>query len=193
VLPLDYAFMRNAEKYPDPDKFRPERWIKKGWPTYLEPLTKFPTVKGMTSFGWGQRRCLGQSITQDELVVACGGLLWAFHLKHKVDPQTGQKVAVSADKSNSLLIVKPDPFQMVFEPRSAERKAEVVEQWKMAERKDTEDRAAFVLREHISEALSDLTSEMPGVPETIKATCRSTVVHVCNGYDESARPGPKLR
>ncbi|ORY10343.1 cytochrome P450 [Clohesyomyces aquaticus] len=152
ILPLDWAMLRNPDKYPDPDSFRPERWLEAEWPTFQEPLTKFPTIKGLSSFGWGQRQCLGQSLTQDELVVACGGLLWAFNLKSKVDPVTGQEIEVPLDKSNSLLIVKPDPFQMAFEPRSAARKVEVIEQWREAESKDKAERAAFLKFAEVKEA-----------------------------------------
>ena len=144
ILPLDYAFLRNPVKYPDPETFRPERWLEAGWPTFQAPLNKFPTIKGMTSFGWGQRQCLGMSLTQDEMVVATGALMWAFNLKRKVDPATGLDIEVPLDKSNSLLIVKPDPFQMVFEPRSTARRAETIEQWKQAEARDAEERAAFL-------------------------------------------------
>ncbi|KAF2684398.1 cytochrome P450 [Lentithecium fluviatile CBS 122367] len=144
ILPLDYAFLRNPVKYPDPENFRPERWLEKGWPTFKEPMSKFPTIKGMSSFGWGQRQCLGMSLTQDEMVVATGALMWAFNLKRKEDPTTGQEIEVPLDKSNSLLIVKPDPFQMAFEPRSAARRAQLIEQWKQAESKDAEERAAFL-------------------------------------------------
>ncbi|KAF2746386.1 cytochrome P450 [Sporormia fimetaria CBS 119925] len=143
ILPLDYAFLRNPKKYPFPEEFRPERWLENTWPTYQEPLTKFPTVKGLTSFGWGRRQCLGMSLTQDELVAACGGLLWAFNLKHKRTPQ-GDMIPVPLNKSNSLLIVKPDPFEMVFEPRSDTRTKEVVEQWRAASKEDEEKRAAFL-------------------------------------------------
>ncbi|KAF2259878.1 cytochrome P450 [Lojkania enalia] len=153
ILPLDFAFLRNPTKYPDPENFRPERWLEPGWPTYQEPLTKFPTIKGMTSFGWGQRQCLGQSLTQDECVVACGGLLWAFSLKRKVDPESGEEIEVPLNKSNSLLIVKPDPFQMAFEPRSEGRKVQVTAQWKEAEAKDNEERAAFLRAAEAKEAL----------------------------------------
>ncbi|KAK4108835.1 cytochrome P450 [Canariomyces notabilis] len=124
LLPLDLAFLRNPKRYPDPDSFRPERWLEPGWPTYQTPLTKYPTLKGMSSFGWGQRQCLGMAVTQDELVVACGALAWCFNLKPKRDPVTGEHFPVPLDKSNSLLIIKPDPFRMEFEPRSEERKRE---------------------------------------------------------------------
>lgn len=98
----------------------------------------------MTSFGWGQRECLGQTLTEDELVVACGALAWCFNLKHKKDPVTGQNMPVPIDKSNSLLIIKPDPFQMAFEPRSEMRRQEALRLWKESEAKDMHDRAHFL-------------------------------------------------
>ncbi|KAK4925644.1 hypothetical protein LTR28_012230, partial [Elasticomyces elasticus] len=136
ILPLDYAFLHNETKYPDSWNFRPERWLEPSWPTYQEPLTQFPTLKGMTSFGWGQRACLGQTLTQDELVVACGGLAWAFTLKRKTDPVTGKLIDPPLNKSNSLLIVKPDPFEMAFEPRNEKKAQQIKEQWEQAEAED---------------------------------------------------------
>ncbi|KAF9694288.1 hypothetical protein EKO04_007878 [Ascochyta lentis] len=144
ILPLDYAFLRNPVKYPDPESYRPERWLEAGWPTFQGPLTKFPMITGMSSFGWGQRQCLGMSITRDETITGCGGLMWAFNLKRKVDPVSRREIEVPLDKSNSLLIIKPDEFEMAFEPRSEARKAEIAQQWKDAEAKDAAERAAFL-------------------------------------------------
>ncbi|KAM3079618.1 hypothetical protein ACMFMG_006030 [Clarireedia jacksonii] len=144
ILPLDWAFMRNPVKYPDPDNYHPERYLEPSWPTYREPLTMYPTVKGLTSFGFGQRACLGQSITQDELLLACGGLCWAFDMKKKVDPITRREINIDINKSNSLLIIKPDPFQMDFIPRSEARRQQIIEQWESAERKELEDQAEFL-------------------------------------------------
>jgi hypothetical protein len=144
ILPLDWAFLRNPVKYPQPDEYRPERWLEAGWPTFQEPLTRYPDIVGMTSFGWGQRQCLGMSITRDETVTACGGLMWAFNLKRKVDATTGKEIEVPLNKSNSLLIIKPDPFEMAFEPRSEKRRQEVLDQWREAEVKDLEERAEFL-------------------------------------------------
>ena len=142
LLPLDWAFLRNEKKYPDPDNYRPERWLEPSWPTYQEPLSQFPTVMGMTSFGWGQRACLGQSLTRDETLIACGGLMWAYNLKKKTGPD-GQIVEPSISKSNSLLIVKPDPYELAFEPRSAARKAEIISQWEESDRADRTERENF--------------------------------------------------
>lgn len=101
-------------------------------------------VKGMSSFGYGQRACLGQTLTQDELLVACGGLMWAFNLKRKVDPVTRREIDISTTASNSLLLIKPDPFQMAFVPRSEARKQEIIQNWKHAEDMDLKQRKAFV-------------------------------------------------
>ncbi|KAK8030644.1 hypothetical protein PG990_000378 [Apiospora arundinis] len=147
ILPLDWAFLRNPNKYPDPDNFRPERWLEAGWPTFQEPLTQYPTLRGMTSFGWGQRQCLGQSLTEDELIVACGALAWCFNLRPKRDPATGLDLPVPVDKSNSLLIIKPDPFDMAFEPRSEERREEALRLWCEAETRDMRKRADFLNRQ----------------------------------------------
>lgn len=107
----------------------------------------------MTSFGWGQRQCLGMSITRDGTVVGCGALLWAFNMKRKINPATGAEIEVPLNKSNSLLIIKPDPFEMAFEPRSAGRKASVVEHWKWVEEQDIEMRARFLREAEEKEAL----------------------------------------
>lgn len=153
-MPLDYAFLRNPVKYPDPASYRPERWLEEGWPTFQGPLTKFPVITGMSSFGFGQRQCLGMSITRDETVTGCGGLMWAFNLKRKIDPVSNKEIEVPLDKSNSLLIIKPDAFEMAFECRSEKRKAEIAHQWRDAEAKDAAQRAAFLRAAEAKEALA---------------------------------------
>lgn len=144
ILPLDYAFLRNPVKYPHPTEFRPERWLEPGWPTFQEPLTKYPDIVGMTSFGWGQRQCLGMSITRDGTLTACGALVWAFNLRRKIDPVSSCEIDVPTNKSNSLLIIKPDPWEMAFESRSLERKNEIMQLWKEAEAKENAERAEFL-------------------------------------------------
>lgn len=65
-------------------------------------------------------------------------------MRKKVDPSTGLEIDIDLNASNSLLIVKPDPFKMEFRPRSLEKKEIMEEQWIMAEKADKEERAAFL-------------------------------------------------
>lgn len=98
---------------------------------------------GMSSFGWGQRQCLGMSITRDETFVSCGGILWGYNMGQKRDA-AGKLIEASIHKSNSLLIVKPDPFEMAFEVRSEKRKADIQRLWKESDEKDTRERQDFL-------------------------------------------------
>ncbi|KAK1001531.1 hypothetical protein LTR54_008428 [Friedmanniomyces endolithicus] len=142
ILPLDYAFLRNEKKYPDADNFRPERWLEPSWPTYQEPLSQFPTIMGMTSFGWGQRACLGQSLTRDETLIGCGSILWAYNLVKKIGAD-GNPIEPSIHDSNSPLIVKPDAYEMAFEPRSESRRKEIISQWEESDANDKAERLSF--------------------------------------------------
>jgi len=77
--------------------------------------------------------------------------MWAFNLKKKVNATTGEEIEVPTAKSNSLLIIKPDSFEMAFEPRSAKRREEVLSLWRDAEEKDHTERAEFLKRAGVSE------------------------------------------
>ena len=106
----------------------------------------------MSSFGYGQRQCLGMNVTQDEMFLACGYLLWSFNMKRKVDPKTGLEIEAPLDKSNSLLIIKPDPFQMAFEPRTEKRRQQIIDQWLEAEETEDARMAAFTADAHKAHA-----------------------------------------
>jgi hypothetical protein len=93
------------------------------------------------------------SITRDETVTGCGALMWAFNLKRKVDPVSGKEIEVPLNKSNSLLIIKPDPWEMAFQPRSEARKQEALALWEEAEAKDIEERADFLRQAEMEEVL----------------------------------------
>lgn len=123
----------------------------------------------MSSFGWGQRQCLGMSLTQDELIVACGALAWCFNLRPKRDSVTGMDLPVPINKSNSLLIIKPDPFQMSFEPRSQERREEALRLWDEAETDDRRHRTDF-----LAAARASRQPPLRTIPPPQK-TCPSTV------------------
>lgn len=85
----------------------------------------------MSPFGWGQRTCIGQGITEDENLLSCGGIAWGFDINFKYTPE-GEKIDVPTDKSNSLLIIKPDKFSIDIRPRVG-REEMIVGQFEKAE------------------------------------------------------------
>jgi hypothetical protein len=65
-------------------------------------------------------------------------------MSKKIDPKTGKEIEIDTHASNSLLIVKPDPFQMAFTPRNKEKREQIIQQWAVAEKQDIEERTEFV-------------------------------------------------
>jgi len=119
---IEQALTRDPELYPDGDSFRPERWLEKEWPTYQEPLTVYPRLKGASGFGWGKRACDGTEQAQAELVVACGSLIWGFEMHPDIDPKTGEQVWPDPFNRSSNVFGGPNPFE--FDLRVREGRAE---------------------------------------------------------------------
>ncbi|CAN8104271.1 unnamed protein product [Discula destructiva] len=130
ILACEWSINRVESKYPDPETYNPGRYLDPSYPTYQEPLTKYPNFRdskhGQHTFGWGRRKCLGMDIVDDELFVTGAGLLWAFNLLQATDAVTGEKVPIDTMATNSHVILEPSAFQMRFEVRSEEKRESVV-------------------------------------------------------------------
>ena len=110
--------------YPDHEHYRPERYLDPSFPTYQEPLTRYPNFRegvGMHTFGWGRRTCLGQTIVDDEMFVAGAAVCWGFDLAPKTCPRTGEEIKFDTQATNSNVILEPKNFPMSIKPRSPER------------------------------------------------------------------------
>lgn len=68
VTPCAYLAHRRPDAFPDPDTFRPERFLERRFPPYVY----FP-------FGGGVRRCIGMSFALIEMQIVLGTLLRNFH------------------------------------------------------------------------------------------------------------------
>lgn len=84
----------------------------------------------MHTFGWGRRKCLGQTIADDELFVAGAGVCWGFDLGRKRCPLTGAVVEFDNQATNSNVILEPKPFPMQIDVRSPARAAQILEGYK---------------------------------------------------------------
>lgn len=115
---------RDPVKYPDPEAFRPERWLDKSYPSYREPLTKFPNLQNYHQFGYGRRTCQGVEIVDQELFLVMAGLAWAFDIRKKKD-SAGNEIIPDDLKYTSLLIAKPAKFDFDLTVRGEERRAAI--------------------------------------------------------------------
>ncbi|KAF6811936.1 Fumitremorgin C synthase 1 [Colletotrichum musicola] len=130
ILACEWNINRVREKYPDPDHYRPDRYLDPSFPTYQEPLSRYPNFRdgvGMHTFGWGRRTCLGQNLVDDEMFVAGAAVCWAFDMGLKKCPATGKDVTFDTQATNSNVILEPLPFPMQFKIRSPERAKAVLD------------------------------------------------------------------
>ncbi|KAI0016429.1 cytochrome P450 [Xylariomycetidae sp. FL0641] len=135
ILACEWAMNRVPERYPDPESYRPERYLEKGWPTYMEPLTRYPNCRegvGMHTFGFGRRTCLGQHIVDDEMFVTGAGVLWGFNLTQKRCPKTGEPIPFDSEGTNAHVILETLPFPCDFTPRSSDRASHILDQYAKA-------------------------------------------------------------
>lgn len=81
-----WAIHRNPRDFPDPDTFRPER--------FLGGLERpYPNKKGHNAFGWGRRQCSGQPLAEQGLFITIARLLWAFSIKPGLDEHVSHILA----------------------------------------------------------------------------------------------------
>lgn len=124
-----WAIHRNPNDFPEPDVFKPERYLK-------ENQLPYPNAKGHNAFGWGRRTCSGQPLAEQGLSMAIVKMLWAFHLRPGLDeqvslptkvPQTfltrltcckGAEVELDIFAYTSAENTRPRPFRARFIPRS---------------------------------------------------------------------------
>lgn len=76
--PLEWSISRDPEIFHEPDSWNPLRWLEPKYPTYQEPLAKFPTITGYSQFGYGRRTCQGMGVTEADLFVGLGSMAWMF-------------------------------------------------------------------------------------------------------------------
>jgi cytochrome P450 len=85
VHAVQWSIHREPNRYPDPESFRPERWLEPGWPTFKEPLTQHPNLQNFSAFGFGRRICPGQHIAERSLYILIARIAWSCDISMKKD------------------------------------------------------------------------------------------------------------
>ncbi|KAK1074070.1 hypothetical protein LTR74_001317 [Friedmanniomyces endolithicus] len=122
--PVQWSIHREAKLYPEPDEFRPERWLEPGWPTYREPLTKFPNLQNYSAFGFGRRICPGLNIAERSLYILVSRVAWSCEISYQKTAAGYDIVPPSYDYVSGFN-VQPKPFPFALKPR--QQRAEFVE------------------------------------------------------------------
>ncbi|KAJ8462272.1 hypothetical protein ONZ51_g11007 [Trametes cubensis] len=110
VMTNIWAIMRDPERFPEPDRFCPERFLKAG-ELDSEILDPSDIV-----FGSGRRVCPGRYFAEDTLFINIASVLHVFNITPALN-ENGIPVAVEY-KIGAGLISTVKPFQCSIQPRS---------------------------------------------------------------------------
>lgn len=126
--------------FPDPEVYNPDRWLNPAYPTFQEPLSQYPSIKGFTTFGYGRRICQGMDLVEQELLIGIGNMAWAGSFRNKRDA-LGREIHNPAHDYTALLISRPKPLVFDLKPRSAERAAAIKQRWAAGREAEGTDRS----------------------------------------------------
>ncbi|GAA5836218.1 hypothetical protein JCM11251_007397 [Rhodosporidiobolus azoricus] len=122
ILCVSWAINRDETYFPEPDVFRPERYMDD---EKEEGVPPYPQKAGHSGFGWGRRICPGMHVAEKSVFIAVVHLLHHFTLSA---PATGKKPDIFAfsDGFNS----RAEPFDIEIKPRGGEERRKVMEREK---------------------------------------------------------------
>ncbi|KAI0696993.1 cytochrome P450 [Cerioporus squamosus] len=106
VIPNNWRFFRNAETYPNPETFSPERFIG--------PEKQFDPRRYL--FGYGRRICPGLHLADATMWLTSVSVLAAFDV---TPPLKDGKPLIPTGRFLDGGISHPEPFECVVKPRSA--------------------------------------------------------------------------
>ncbi|KAI8143828.1 cytochrome P450 [Fennellomyces sp. T-0311] len=109
ILPSAYAMHRDPSRYPDPDKFMPERFMHETKPMAATAAGNYEKRDQFT-FGWGRRQCPGIYLAETQLFVT----LTAVLARCTLEIAENEALPDLDDVRDNGILVTPPPFNMRF-------------------------------------------------------------------------------
>ncbi len=90
------AYSRDPNVYPDPETFKPERWLKNG---RLNPDVRDSET---IAFGYGRRSCPGKHFAMSSLYMIVSTVLHTLSIKAPTDPE-GKPIPLSGRMTQGVI------------------------------------------------------------------------------------------
>ncbi|KAF4616649.1 hypothetical protein D9613_008323 [Agrocybe pediades] len=116
IIPNGWAMLHNADVYPDPFTFNPERFLNEDG-----TLNKSVRDPGHACWGFGRRICPGRYMAFSEIWIAIASLLAVYDIKKAVD-EHGRVIEPTHEYVTGL-VYAPKPYRCSITPRSKEAEA----------------------------------------------------------------------
>ncbi|EMD36556.1 hypothetical protein CERSUDRAFT_115591 [Gelatoporia subvermispora B] len=111
VMANQWAILHDPEDYPEPELFKPERFLKDG---KLDPDVRDPST---IAFGFGRRICPGRHLSDASVFINVASILHVFDMKPAVDEYGTPKLPEA--RATSGFFSYPYPFECDVKARSA--------------------------------------------------------------------------
>ncbi|KAF4428779.1 cytochrome P450 oxidoreductase [Fusarium acutatum] len=133
VLNNVWGIHMDPERHPNPRQFNPDRYRDDFQSLADAAANPDASKRDQFTFGAGRRICPGIHVAERSLFLGISRILWAFNIKPTVD-KNGKPVLPDPDKLTQGFVCMPEEFPARIIPRSEEKKAQVVQSWKKAEK-----------------------------------------------------------
>ena len=123
----------DEQRFPDPFKFRPERYLQHMQRSAVYANSADVMQRDHFTFGAGRRICPGVHLADNGLFLAVSNLIWAYEFRPPLGPD-GKEVAMDLSDEAFLdgAIRIPKPYQVRIIPRNPARLASVKDIWAKA-------------------------------------------------------------
>jgi cytochrome P450 len=132
VLNNVWAIGMDPKRHPNPRVFNPDRYKDDVQSFGDAAASPDPAKRDAFTFGAGRRICPGIHVAERSLFLGMAGILWAFTIKPAKDPH-GNEIIPNADRLTQGFVCMPEPFPASITPRSNEREAMVIKEWRLQE------------------------------------------------------------
>ena len=101
VIPNIWAMQHSPSQFPDPLKFKPERFLNADVNSSSRPSLKPESLSdGHYGFGFGRRACPGKHLASKTIWIGATRMMWAFDIGYKLG-ENGRRVEVDTEKCTS--------------------------------------------------------------------------------------------
>ncbi|PCH38616.1 cytochrome P450 [Wolfiporia cocos MD-104 SS10] len=117
VIPNIWAMSQKEDIYPDPQEFRPERFMAMG-ASEMETADPRNYI-----FGFGRRICPGRHFADSTIWIAVANLIATMNIRETKNTGSERKSTTLAPSFVPGIVSHPQPFDCCIEPRSARSEA----------------------------------------------------------------------
>lgn len=116
VIGNAWGILHDPANYPDPEEFKPERFLTEDG--QLDPNSLDPEI---ACFGYGRRICPGRYFARNSLFIQVASILHVFKITAALD-EYGQPILAEYKLTPGILSY-PEPFKCSIRPRSPSSEA----------------------------------------------------------------------